>query len=79
MTRTEKRAAIIAHYESLGYEIITAKGGGYWIRKDGQTSHVADGKAAKSAGIQPTPRQTKIALPWGDYATVAMLNRPRQK
>ena len=78
MTRTEKRAAIIAHYESQGYEIVGWKDG-YWLRKDGQKTFITTAKAAKTAGIKPTPRPRRVALPWGDYATVAMLNRPRQK
>ncbi|NLW83515.1 MAG: hypothetical protein GXY41_03775 [Phycisphaerae bacterium] len=78
MNRREKHAAIIAYYESLGYEIVGWKDG-YWLRKDGHKTFITTAKAARAAGIKPTPRPAKIALPWGDYATVAMLNRPRRK
>ena len=78
MNRREKHAAIIAYYESLGYEIVGWKDG-YWLRKDGQKTFILTAKAARAAGIKPTPRPRRVALPWGDYATVAMLNRPRQK
>lgn len=78
MKRREKHAAIIAYYESLGYEIVGWKEG-YWLRKDGQKTFITTAKTVRTAGIKPTPRQQKVALPWGDYATVAMLNRPRQK
>ena len=78
MNRREKHAAIIAYYEAMGYEIVGWKDG-YWIRKDGQKTFIPTAKAARAAGIKPTPRQKKAVSPWGDYATVAMLNRPRQK
>jgi len=77
MTRTEKHAAIIKHYETQGYVIVRWKGG-YWIQKECKKTFVKTADAAKAAGIVPTRRSSRIALPWGDYATIAMLNRPRR-
>lgn len=78
MNRREKHSAILSHFETLGYEIAGWKDG-YWLRKDGQKTFMTTAKAARAAGIEPTPIPRKSILPWGDYATVAMLNRPRQK
>jgi hypothetical protein len=74
MSKHEKHIAIINHYTAQGYEVIRWKGG-YWLSKDGQRSFINTAQAAKAAGITPKPRRPKVLLPWGDYATIAMINR----
>lgn len=74
MSTNEKHAAIIKHFTAQRYEVIRWKNG-YWLSKDGQRSFINTAQAAKAAGIVPKPRRPKVLLPWGDYATIAMINR----
>lgn len=78
MNRTEKHAAILNHFGAMGYEVVRWKEG-YWLCKDGRKTFLTAARAARAAGIQLTSRQTQIALPWGDYATIAMLNQRHHK
>lgn len=74
MSKNEKHTAIITHYTAQGYEVIRWKGG-YWLGKDGRKRFITTAQAAKAAGITPRRHRSKVLLPWGDYATVAMMNR----
>ena len=53
-------------------EVIQGKGG-FWIRG---VAFISLRQARKLTGIQAPPRpERKRILPWGDYATIAMLNK----
>jgi len=75
------RHQVLAHTlaEQLGkhhYDVIYGKGG-FWIRDKGFFTLA---QARKLTGIKPdTPRnQRTVMLAWGDYATIAQINRVRQ-
>ena len=57
--------------ELTGREVVQGKGG-FWVRGQGWISLA---KARTLTGI-PAPKRAKRARvqPWGDYATIAMLN-----
>jgi hypothetical protein len=74
MSTNEKHTAIIKHFTAQGYEVIRWKNG-YWLSRDGQRSFITSAQAAIAAGITPKTRRPKVLLPWGDYATIAMMNR----
>ena len=74
------RHQVLAHTlaEQLGkhhYDVVYGKGG-FWIKGKGFFTLA---QARKLTGIKPTTtRKPKTVMPaWGDYATVAMLNKPR--
>jgi hypothetical protein len=66
--------ALITKFETP--DIMRGKGG-YWVRGHG---FITKAKARKLTGIKALPREKhqKVA-PWGDYATIAMLNQPRKR
>ena len=71
------RHQVLAHTlaEQLGkhhYDIIYGKGG-FWIRGKG---FYTIAQARKLTGIKATPRNNRtVMLAWGDYATIAQINR----
>jgi len=64
--------------EKLGkhqYDVTHGKGG-FWIKGKG---FFTINQARKLTGIKATPRQERtVMLAWGDYATIAMLNKQRR-
>lgn len=64
-----------------GWEAISRKGGGYWIRRHGEAARpVTVAQARRLVGMpasQPRVPRPRVAA-WGDWATVAMLNQPRK-
>ena len=51
--------------------------GGFWVKGKGFYTLA---QARKITGIEAPKRQLKEKLkPWGDYATIAMLNQPKKK
>lgn len=79
-TKREHRKQIIAALAAQGVESCDAgrKGDGLFIRGRGFVSTV---EAAKLAGLPRWEAKARephmVSLPWGDYATIAMINRVR--
>jgi hypothetical protein len=67
------RHQIIVEKLSELYKTDVCQGkGGFWIKNKGFMSLF---KARQVTGISAPPRKLKpLQLPWGDYATIAMLN-----
>jgi hypothetical protein len=65
---------LIAKLREMGHEVVAGKGG-FFIKNIG---FVSTAKAQKMTGIKPVKRETRPAmLPYGDYATIVMINRKR--
>lgn len=60
--------------DKLGVDVISGKGG-FWAKGKG---FYTIAQARKLTGIKATPRNYKpIVSAWGDYATIAQINRVR--
>jgi len=57
-----------------GQPVLVGKGG-YWIREQG---FVTTRQARNLTGLPAPKRECRRGLPWGDYATIAMLNQARK-
>jgi hypothetical protein len=73
----EERTAIIQEYKRRGMDALGSKDGGFAIRDRG---FVSLRQARKETGIDMHgKRESREALPWGDYATVAMMSKSRRR
>ena len=72
---TGSRADVFAALKLLNPDTCGGKDSGFYVKGEG---FVSLAQARKRTGISAPPREYKPRIgAWGDYATVAMLNRPR--
>lgn len=76
--RSETASLLAALEEKYGDGNVMHGKGGFFVR--GRTpSFLTVASARQETGVAATPRQRRPAqAPWGDYATVAMMNRRRR-
>lgn len=72
MTKDEREQLRIALETHFGAPALYGKGG-FWVKDHG---HISLAKARKLTGIAATPREYRPRMMYGDYATIAMINRP---
>jgi hypothetical protein len=72
MSDNDLKEGLKRHY---GSDVISGKGG-FWVKGHGFHSTAKARSVTGLPGKKRTPRARQGA--WGDYATVAMLNRPRK-
>lgn len=76
--RADTASVLTALEQKYGADNVAHGKGGFWIRGDGPTRHITLAQARRETGLAATPRQKRPKqAPWGDYATIAMMNRRR--
>ena len=75
MTRKEENAAIRAAYAALGKEALSGRRG-FWVRGKGWQT-LAEARRETGIDGHQTRRPRQAKSPWGDYATIVMLNARR--
>ena len=70
---TGNAKAVQAALADKGMEVITAPGGGFFVKDKGYMSLAS---ARRITGIEAPKRESRGRVQaWGDWATVAMINR----
>ena len=71
-----EKKVIIHELGKKGKEVVSGKGG-FFVKGEGFISHA---QARKLSGVDMSEKREKKEkqMPWGDYATIAMLNQPKK-
>lgn len=73
--RDSTRVLMDALEKATGMPVLHGKGG-FWIKGHG---FVTIAKARRMTGVPAPERRVRERVPaWGDYAIIAMMNRPRK-
>lgn len=75
-TKADYRRTLIAELAARGVDSCDArgKGDGLFVRGRGFVPTATVAAELGVAAWTPKAREARVALPWGDYATIAMLN-----